>query len=258
LHNDSLAGNWDELTSRLDRNGALDRWALDEPALLGVDRVQDMARLTARGADPARADELIGALVRLAAANGGCDDDALLLVLHLLSDIVVPMAAELADLSHDVLPVIVSELACQIRARDARRPTRGWATALKWVTRRAVLAEFRPTLRDRPDVRETALDPAHPAWAGPRVGGAEPVPQPGGDEDLDLVDVLLWAVRAGVDRADLALLAATESARAGGQRRSDEAVAAAFGVSVRTLYRRNNRTVTALRHCGADYLSAVA
>lgn len=257
FRNDSFAGNSGELITRLDRDRALDRWAIEEPGLRDVARIHDLARLTAPSADAARADELIGALVRLAAASGACDDDALLLVLHLLSAMVNTLASELADLSHDVLPVIVSELACQIRARDPQRPTQGWASALKWLTRRAVLAEFRPRRRDHRE-RETVLDASSPAWERPRIGGVAPPPVPGGDNELDVLDVLLWAMRAGVDVDDIALLVATETARAERLRRSDEAVAAAFGVSARTLYRRNNRTRIALSRCGADYLAAVA
>lgn len=258
FRNDSLAGNWHELTTRLDRTQALDRWAMHEPALRGLTGIHQLVQLTARGADPGRSDQVLGALVRSAAACGGADDDALLLILHLLSDMVTTLAAELADLSHDVLPVIVSELACLIRSRDPHRPAQGWGATLKWVTRRAVLAEFRPRLRDHCEVRETTLDSSSRAWSRPHIGGATPAPVPGGDDDLDVVDVLLWAVRAGVNRDDIALLAATEAARSARQRRADEAVAASFGVNVRTLYRRNNRTLAALRRCGVDYLAAVA
>src|SRR3954451_12265269 len=116
FRNDSLTGSWTTLVERLDFDAVLDRWALDEPALHGVHRIEDLARLTAAGADAARADEVLGSLVRLASAAGGRDDDALLLVVHLLSDMVLPMAAQLADLSPDLLPVIVCELVCQIRS----------------------------------------------------------------------------------------------------------------------------------------------
>ena len=261
FRNDSLAGNWSALVDRLNRDGVLRQWALDEPALRGVDRVEDLVRLTAAGADPARADQLIGALVRTACAAGGHDDDALLLLLHLLSDLVVAMAGQLSDLCADTLTVIVGELACQIRSVDPRRPVRCWATALKWLTRHAVLAEFRPTARNFPEVHETpvALEPDTPVWARTRVPLGSTPPQPGCDTgDVELVDVLLCAVRSGVAREDIALLAATETARAGKQHRVDQAVADAFGVNVRTLYRRNNRTLAALRAVGADYLASVA
>jgi hypothetical protein len=260
FRNDSLAGSWTALVERLDRDAVLDRWAMDEPALHGVHRIADLARLTAAGTDVSRADEVVGSLVRLASAAGGRDDDALLLVVHLLSDMVLPMAAQLADLSPDVLPVIVCELACQIRSIDPRRPVRGWATTLKWLTHDAVLAEFRPTTRNHPELREVpvAVDVDDPVWSRPRVPAAAPIRQPGGSEDIDLIDVLLWAMHDGVARDDVALLAATEAGRATRRRCSDRAVAAAFGVNVRTLYRRNNRTLAALRAAGVDYLAAVA
>jgi hypothetical protein len=260
FRNDSLAGDWCQLVHRLEHDQALLRWARDEPDLRSANRIEDLVRLTARGADPAEADRLLGALVRIACAAGRRDDDALLLVLHLLSDIVLPMAAQLADLSADVLPVIVSELACQIRSVDPRRPVRGWAATLKWLTRDAVLAEFRPSVRNHPELGETpvAMEPDDSVWARPWLAAAPPPPQPGADDDLDLVDVLLWAVRSGVERDDITLLAATDAGRAAKQRRSDEAVAEAFGINVRTLYRRNRRTLAALRAAGASYLSAVA
>jgi hypothetical protein len=257
---DSLAGNWGDLAARVDRSHALALWSLDEPALASLTDVEHLARVTQRGCDGARADEILGALVRKASAGGGAADDALLLVLHLLSDMVVALATDLADLSHDVLPIIVNELACQIRSRDVHQPVRGWAVTLKWATRRAVLAEFRPGLRRyHPEAGERAVDATDvDCWVRPRIGGTTPAPTPGGDEDLDVVDVLLWAVRDGVAAQDISLLAATEEARATGRRRADAAVAAEFGIGIATLYRRNGRTRAALRRCGADYLAAVA
>ena len=253
---DSLAGNWGELTDRLDRAHAVTRWSRNEPALAGLTDTGHLAAVTRRGCDPARADDILGALIRCAPD----DDDALLLVLHLLSDMVAALATDLADLSQDVLPIIVNELACQIRSCDLERPVRGWAVTVKWATRRAVLAEFRPGLkRNHPEAGERAVDATDvDCWVRPRIGGATPAPIPGGDEDLDVVDVLLWAVRDGVDTDDITLLAATLDARAAGVREADKAVAAEFGISVRSLYRRYGNTLAALRRAGADYLAAAA
>jgi hypothetical protein len=258
--NDSLAGDWGELKARLDRSDALSRWNADEPALAGLADVEQLASLTRPGCDGGRADEILGALIRQAAAAGGADDDALLLVLHLLSDMVAVLAADLADLSRDVLLVIVNELACQIRSCAIERPVRGWAVTLKWATRRAVLAEFRPGLRRTdPGAGERAVDAANlECWMHPRIGGAAPAPVPEGGEDLDVVDVLLWAVRSGVLAEDIRLLSATLDARAAGVPAADRAVAAEFGISVRGLYRRYRRTLAELRRCGAAYLAAVA
>lgn len=256
---DSYAGNWSELAARLDRSQAVVSWSLDDPTLGGLTQIDQLARLTRSGCDPARADGILDALVRRAAGRGG-DDDALLVLLHLLSDMVIALAADLADLSHDVLPIVVNELACQIRAADVNRPVRGWAVTLKWATRRAVLAEFRPGLRrNHPHAGEWAVDAQDIAcWSRSRIGGAPAVTAPDDEEDLDVVDVLMWAVRDGVAADDISLLAATETARATGRRFADQSVADEFGVGIRTLYRRNNRTLSALRRCGADYLVAVA
>lgn len=256
---DSLAGNWDELAERLDRSQTLIRWSKNEPALHGLTEVEQILCLTQQGCDAAFADEIVGALVRLAAATGDGADDALLLLLHLLSDMVLTLANDLIDLSEDVLQVIVDELTCQICILDPTQPVRGWALTLKWATRRAVLAEFRPGLRrNHPGTGEFAVDADHIVWTLPHIGGAPPELSVGAEDDLDVIDLLLWAVRSGVATEDLSLLAATEAARAAGRRQADQAVATEFGVGVATLYRRNNRTLTALRRCGADYLAAVA
>lgn len=256
---DSLAGSWDELTERLDSSQSLVRWSQNEPALHGLTEVEQLVGLTQEGCDAARADEILGALGRRAAAIGAAEDDALLLLLHLLSDMVLTLANDLIDLSEDVLQVIVDELTCRIRILDPAEPVRGWAITLKWATRRAVLAEFRPGLRrNHPGTGEFAVDADHIVWTLPHIGGAPPELNVGADNDLDVLNLLLWAVRSGVATEDISLLAATEAARAQGHRQADQGVATEFGVGVATLYRRNNRTLSALRRCGAEYLADVA
>ncbi|WP_236826457.1 MULTISPECIES: hypothetical protein [unclassified Blastococcus] len=78
------------------------------------------------------------------------------------------------------------------------------------------------------------------------------------EDDLDVVDLLQWAVRSGVDAEDVALLIATECSRDRHHRRADQKVATAHGITTRTLYRRRNRTLTALRGMAPQYLAAVA
>ena len=255
---DSYAGNWGELVERLDRSQTVATWSVDDPALAGLTDTGQLAELTQRGCDTRRADRILDALVRRAAGRDG-DDDALLLLLHLLSDMVVALATDLTDVSHDVLSILVDELACQIRSVDLDAPVRGWAATLKWATRRAVLAEFRPGLRrNHPEAGERPAAEDDICWLQPRIGGAPQPAQPDVDEDLDLVDVLLWAVRDGVTPDDISLLAATETARWTGRRGADQSVADQFGVGIATLYRRNTRTLSALRRCGEQYRAAVA
>jgi hypothetical protein len=77
-------------------------------------------------------------------------------------------------------------------------------------------------------------------------------------EDVDVVDLLRWAVGSGVDAADVSLLVATECRRDLGERGADPHVAAAHGITTRTLYRRRHRTLTTLRTIAPQYLATVA
>lgn len=194
---------------------------------------------------------MLAALVRLAAVDGGRDDDALLLTLHLLSGLAYTMARQLADLSPDSLAVVVGELACQIRRYPWRRRPRAIAANLRAETRRAVLAELRPSSRYHPDRVEVLTATGDITRIASAAAGEE-------GEDLDVVDLLQWAVRSGVDAGDVALLIATESNRDRRPRRADQQVATAHGITTRTLYRRRNRTLTALRGMAPQYLAAVA
>lgn len=249
FHDSAIAGSWPVLVSRLDEDGALDRWTDREPALAGIGGIAGLVGLLAEGGDRARADALVGALVRLAAADGGDEPDATVLLLHLLSPMVFALAAQLADLTPDIVAIIAGQLTCQIRAYPWRNRSRAWAANLRADTRAAVLAEFRPRIR------------RHPACVEVLTGDIERsrvATQRGDEEDLDVVDLLIWAVHAGVDRADVALLIATECGRDRYPRGADRRVAAEQGVALRSLYRRRERTLTALRTLAPRYLADVA
>nr|WP_243851383.1 hypothetical protein [Modestobacter marinus] len=250
FHDPTIVGSWPALAARLDANAALPRWAEFEPALVGLAAVADLVEVCSKSSEHKRSNAVLAALVRLAAVDGGRDDDALALLLHLLSGLVWTMVRQLRDLSPDIVAVVVGELTCQIRRYPWHRRPRAVAANLRADTRRAVLAEFRPRDRRHPERGEfltvdgdvTRLIPADP-WDGA--------------EDLDIADLLQWAVRSGVDAADLELLVATECGR-DLQQGGDSKVAAEYGISTRTLYRRRNRTIAALRTVARDYLAAVA
>jgi hypothetical protein len=256
FHDDSIAGSWQALVQRIETTDALGRWAVEDARLAGLhDVTRDLVPLLAGSADAARADDILGALVRRAAIDGGGDDDALLLTLHLLSDWVWPLAVQLRDLGTGMVAVIVSELTCRIRTYPWRGRTRAVAASLRWDTRSAVLAEFRPSTPQHRHRAEHVLDPMSPEWeATPLGGGAID-----DDEDIDLVDLLLWAARAGVDETDIALLVRTEQARADSSvKASDDVVAAEFGLPRRTFFRHRARALDAVRSASRDYLAAVA
>lgn len=250
------SGGWCELKRRLDGSVTLVNWSEREVALTGLRGLDELASLTARGADPERADAVLGALVRLAAADGLADDDALLVLLHLLGGVVTSLSRQLADLTDDMEATVLSELACQIRAYPWRRRTRAFAANLHAETRRAVLTEFRPWARVRPAVRVEPWDPTNPAWEALLRRRAPDLPE---DDDIDVVELMTWAWRRGLPGDDLALLVATERAKAAHPGVSqDRRVAAAHDVPLRTFYRKRERTLSALRSAARDYLAATA
>jgi len=254
---DSTIGSWDLLSDRLDRDGTVQRWARLEPALMEVLELQDLAGRLRPGTDPARADELLGALVRLAAADGHDDPDAVLVLLHLLSGGARALAARLADLAGDMLGLVVGELTVQIRAFPWRRRTRAYAASLLLDTKAALWRELRPhRTRAFPGAGEVLVDPTDARQVAGLFGGS--VPGPEGDGDLELLDLLVWAARTGVvDGEDLALLLQVERTREYGGAAQLQ-VAAAWGINERTLRRRRDRALAALQAASAGYLAACA
>jgi hypothetical protein len=248
-----LIGSWPTLTAYLDAAGVVRRWAASEPELVTRG---DVDTLLAAWADPDSTHQVGAALVRLAAADGGCDDDALLLLLHLLSGVVWRLTAQLGDLSPDVTAIVLSELTCQIRSYRWRIRSRGLVTSLEKDTRRAVLAELRPSDRYHPERVEQLT------WDGDvtalRTRPSLICAADGADEDLDVADLLRWAAAAGVNSDDLSLLVDSERARGRRGAHADAAVAAARGIDRRTLLRHRQRTLAALRELAPAYLAAVA
>src|SRR4051794_25433624 len=241
FYDPTIVGSWPALAARLDDNAVLARWAEAEPALAGFTTVAELLAVWSEDGASDRTNAVLTALVRLAAVDGGRDDDALLLTLHLLSGLVWTMAAQLSDLSPDIVTVVVGELACQIRRYPWRRRPRAVAANLGAETRRAVLAELRPRSRRGP-VRGEFL-----TVDGDVTRLVQATACDEGEDDLDVADLLRWAVRSGVDAAEVGLLVATERCRDLRERGADQRVAAAHGITKRTLYRRRNRTLTALR-----------
>jgi hypothetical protein len=258
FHDDSIAGSWQSLVQRIETTNALARWAVEDLRLAGLNDVtHNLLPRLAEGADAAHADDILGALVGRAASDGGNDDDALLLTLHLLSDWVWPLAVQLRDLGTGMVGVIVSELTCQIRTYPWRYRTRAVAASLRWDTRSAILAEFRPSTPQHRHRAEHVLDPMSPEWEATPLGRIATAVED--DEDIDLVELLLWAARAGVDETDIALLVRTEQARAEScLKASDDLVAAEFGLPRRTFFRHRARALDAVRAASRDYLAAVA
>ncbi|KQS54517.1 hypothetical protein ASG36_20665 [Geodermatophilus sp. Leaf369] len=250
FHDPTIVGSWPALATRLDDGAVLARWARAEPALAGLRSAAELHAACSEASPHERSDAVLGALVRLAAVDGGRDDDALALLLHLLSGIVWTTVRQLSDLTPDIVAVVAGELTCQIRRYPWQRRPRSIAANLRADTRRAVLAELRPRNRRHPERGEFLTADGDVT----RLMQVEPEDT----DDLDLRDLLQWALRSGLDPAELGLLIATEHERDVRTVGGDSRVAAAYGISTRTLYRRRSRTLAALRVAAADYLAAVA
>src|SRR4051812_9157425 len=223
----SIVGSFPELTDRLTARQLPTRWARSQPELAGlatVDALLDAWR------DPVRSNATLTGLVRLAAVDGGRDDDALLLLLHLLSGVAWRLVGQLGDLSDDITAIVLSELTCQIRTY----PWRSWrgsvVAALEKQTRRAVLADLRPSDRYHPErVPFLTCD-------GNLACPFYDEPDRDGDEDgLDIADFIAWATEHGADSDAIEVLIASECARCVHRSGADDVVALARGINRRTV-----------------------
>jgi hypothetical protein len=271
---DSLGVPWLRLAERLDSAGSLAHWAMAEPALSGINCVDDLATVVHDRQAPARSDAVLGTLVRMAAADGGDDEDAALLVAHLLGNGATSLAVKLRDLSRDIDEVIAGALWIKIRTFPWRRRTRAFAKSLLLDTRAAVLAELCP-YRGRAGANRVVLREPQLAESAPR--GANTVislvaSDIGCNTVRELVDLLEWAQASGaLGGQDVALLLDLVAAA---HRTDDELdqvqrrglniaaevrlVAAWWGVNEKTVRRRRDRALGALREVRDDYFAAVA
>ncbi len=246
----AIAGSWPALIDRLDRAGRPTAWARQAPALAGLVSVADLPGMVAEHVPPAHADEVIGALVRLAAADGADDPDALLVLLHLLSGGVHALEKKLAHLSDNILPLVVGELTCRIRRYPWQRRTRAHAKNLLLDTKQALLrGELRGGLPGQPAV--VPVDPHDPAFLRLDVAHTE-------NDDVDVVDMLHWAGGHGVaPLQDLRMLLDLERRRGYGNATRHQ-VARDLGINERTVRRRRDCALTALRKASSAYLAEVA
>jgi hypothetical protein len=178
----------------------------------------------------------------------------LLLLLHLLGNGARAVARGLRDLSPDIDALVAGELTLRIRSFPWRRRRRAYAANLLMDTRRALLRELRPYRTRLGMDRVVLVDPTTPeAEAGGLLG--RDLAGEWDDDSLSLVDVLLWAERTGIVHADdVALL--VELGRT--ERGATSAVAARLGVHERTVRRRRDRALAALRTASDRYLALAA
>lgn len=234
---EAIGIDWKTLSGRLDAADALQRWAASELELGRFGCMSELAAVVHRG-DPERADAIVGALVRMAAA--GRDPDSVLVLLHLLAPGARRLAQQLNDLSADIELLVVGELALQIQESGRRQGTRAHAAGLLFAVRRALLRELLPYQGRGRVQRVVVMDPVRLAELQRSLESGEAVHC--GAAPLDVV--LAWAIRSDqVSRRDVALLVDVARAGHGGGPR----VAAEHGISERTMRRRARRTRSVLR-----------
>lgn len=245
-----LLGSWEDLVARLDAAGAPARWAV-EPALAELVSVAQLREWTQEG-DAQRSDAVLGALVAHAAAAGRADQDASMVLLHLLWPGIVRLNLQLHPIAHrlgDVPMLIIGELAAQIGRFPVGRRRRAFAANLLRDTQRAVLRELRPY---HPDNGDLLVDAVILSARTPEVERSDE------GQDLDLLDMLMWACRTGiVDVRDLAVLIDLEYAREVTDTVIRD-VARRRRCAMRSVQRSRDRALTALRAHSGTYLACRA
>ncbi len=246
---DTVVGCWADLVIRLDRSRKVQTWHESVSGLEGVSSVEELPGVVGLNADRSAADAILGALVRLAAKDGGDDADAALVVVHLLRQGVDGLARRFSHRGPDVLALVVGELTCQIRSFPWRT-SRPYPGRLLLDTKHALWnGELRPIVDGRRPYEAFLVDPLE--W------GDRFTPRPEA-EDVDLVDLLSWAASSGVvEVEDLRLLVALEEQRGYGNQ-ARQTVADEWGINERTVRRRRDRALAKLRAATGDYLAIVA
>jgi hypothetical protein len=242
------------------------RWTDQEPALQPFGSLLDPAWLDA----PDR-DQGLGALIQLAAKDGGDDELAAIAVCHRMRPAVLKAIRDFG-LHDDAEAIVVGALWESIRAFPWRRRSRAYASHLCHDTRRRVL-QFQTTRRHPHDRfryvfvgSDDLLD-----WAGRtiRPGGTD---VEGTDAPTELCELFEWARGSGVlGSDDVALLrdlvaasyAVTDqdtpwTARGASPQAALHWLAQRNGTSARTLRRRRDHAIQRLRRAAPQYLSDIA
>ncbi len=253
---DFLGETWTDLCARIDA-AHLGRWACSEPVLGVFTDVDALANDVHSSRDRAHVDDVFGALLRLAAADNGDDQDAAMVVAHLMHKGSRSVAISLKDLSPDIDEVAAAELWIQIRAYRWRQRRHSHALGLKNDTKAALLRELAPA-RDRDGRRrQVSFSPEVVTWlSDARVNQADSGgPEVDREAEDELLDVLSWAKGAGVlSDDDVRLLLDFELATLP-QRR---AAAAKWGLSDRHLRRRCSHAKQRLHDARLAYLEYAA
>ncbi|MGB8379810.1 MAG: hypothetical protein WCG47_00955 [Dermatophilaceae bacterium] len=260
---DRFFGRWQEQAHTADESGRWRRWVGAAPALGDVGSAYALGEVVTDRMQQARANELLYAPVRVGSVDGGEDESAVTFVAALLVPGADRLVRSLCSLGSDVAAMVAGQLWIQVREYPWRSRPRAVAKNTLLETRRAVLADYGATAPAR-----AVLVPLAPPELVTAVDGRAPAPVDERGPDVELIEVLAWARNRGAltrqDAAllwELVLLACDEqsSGWAAGMARgvssvyAGERVAAAWGVNPRSVRRRRDRAVRALRLVSRDY-----
>lgn len=254
---------WSVLVERVERSGRWSAWVTAEPALASVRGLEELVAVAGDSSDPGRADVFLAALVRLAAVDGGNDQDAAHAVAMLLANGAANLAGQLKNLSEDINQIVVGEVWLQIREFPWRRRRRAIAQNILMDARRAVLRDLGvDTRRCSRGVVVILVDTtAGGAATGDTSRLVDDDDVAGWGDELTLVEVLEWATFNDVvtdqDAAILLELASLEVAgavRGLSSAAEISAVATRRGVSEKTVRRSRDRAVRCLADAQQAYL----
>lgn len=195
-----LDSEWEHLVRSRATAAVLRRWGIQEPELAGWTDLEQLRSAVHHRADPARADRLLAALVRLAAVDGQDDRLAARTVLQLLVPGAVRLARSLIPYAGDnatALGLVFTELAIGIRTYPWRRRPHHVAANLLLDCRQRLSRRFQRARRETPvglEVDDRRTDAAGTEHA---------------ESTLALRDLLAWAHRRGIlDEFEARLLVA--------------------------------------------------
>jgi hypothetical protein len=244
-----------------------ERWLSAEPALAAVSSLSELDALRGCATDGA-----LGALVRLAARDGGDEELAGIAVVHQLEGGIRRMIRQFRNLDADIESLVVGALWEKIRTFPWQRRTSAYAANLIYDTRAAVVALLLPGPGRR------GQDPV--AFVDPQAGlldllvgsTALDVDDDPCDATDQLAELLAWAVASKVVTAEDACLlvelvvADRGAAGPGSRQRARGAcsvaavseVAQRRGVCAKTVFRRRDQALANLRATTGRYLSEAA
>ena len=243
------------------------QWCYAEPDLAAFDALATIRALRGEAEDKA-----LGALLRLAAKDGGDDQLAAVAVLHQLGGSVRIIARHFWHAADgEAEGIVTGAMWEQIRAYDWRARTRRHAAAIHHATRKSVRSVL---LRDDSRWQSRGVIPLNPqSWFFEAVmerpeAAVERVANLGAADQLEIL--LSWSLRQGVlDEDDVALLEAlveadrsnptiTKWMRGVCSVAAVERAASERGVCAKSVTRARDRVIGKLRQAAPVFLSEVA